>query len=199
MLNSLANHGYINRNGRDISISQLVQGLDEGLNLSPNSSQPVAELAVTTSTTGNPNTLHLDDLNKHGVIEHDGSLSRNDVRFGDNHSFNPRIFNSVAKFFGKDVISITAAAKARKARIAAARAANPAFVFGAGEDQFSQFETALYLAVFGKGTEGNAKTKWVEVMFREERLPYREGYKRPTDVITNDDVVQLAQKVAAAA
>jgi len=100
------------------------------------------------------------------VIEHDGSLSRNDIFFGDNHSFNPAIYKTVAKFFTKDVISIATAAKARSARIAAARVANPAFNFTSREDQFSRFETALYLAVFGKGTEGNAKTKWVDVMFR---------------------------------
>lgn len=33
----------------------------------------------------------------------------------------------------------------------------------------------------------------------EERLPYKEGFKRPKDVITNDDIVELAGKVAAAA
>jgi hypothetical protein len=66
MLNSLANHGFLPRNGLNVSINQLVDGLDEALNLSPDSSRPVAELAVTTSTTGNPSTLNLDDLNKHG-------------------------------------------------------------------------------------------------------------------------------------
>jgi len=101
------------------------------------------------------------------VIEHDGSLSRNDIALGDNHSFNRTIFNTVSAFFTKDVISIKTAAQARRARLTAARAANPAFNFTAREDQFSQFETALYLGVFGKGTEGNAKTKWVEVMFCE--------------------------------
>ncbi|KAK3346988.1 Chloroperoxidase [Lasiosphaeria hispida] len=198
MLNSLANHNWIPRNGRNISVDQLVTALDLALNLSPASSRPVAELAATTSTTGNANTLNLDDLNKHGVIEHDGSLSRGDIAFGDNHSFKPSIYNTVADYFTKDVISITAAAKARSARLRAARAANPAFNFTAREDQFSQFETALYLAVYGKGTEGNAKTKWVNILFREERIPYNEGFRRPTDVITNDDVVELAQKVAAA-
>lgn len=199
MLNSLANHGYLPRNGCNVSVDQIVNGIDEALNISPNSTRPVAELAVTLSTTGNSSTLNLDDLNTHGVIEHDGSLSRNDIYFGDNHSFNRTIFNTVAAFFTKDVISITTAAKARKSRLASARAANPAFNFTAREERFSQFETALYLAVFGNGTEGNAKTKWVEIMFREARLPYKEGFKRSKDVITNDDVVELANKVAAAA
>lgn len=66
MLNSLANHGFLARNGLNISIDEIVDGLDEALNLSPNSSLPVAQLAATTSTTGNPNTLNLDDLDKHG-------------------------------------------------------------------------------------------------------------------------------------
>jgi len=66
MLNSLANHGYLPRNGKNVSIDQLVSGIDEALNLDPVSSRPVAELAVTTSTTGNPSTLHLSDLNTHG-------------------------------------------------------------------------------------------------------------------------------------
>ncbi|KAK0649973.1 Chloroperoxidase [Cercophora newfieldiana] len=199
MLNSLANHGYLPRNGKNVSIDQIVNGIDEALNLSPLSSRPVAEFAATTSTTGNPSTMHLSDLATHGVIEHDGSLSRNDIFFGDNKKFNKKIYDTVAKFFTKDVISIQTAANARRSRLVAAQAANPAFNFTAREDQFSQFETALYLAVYGKGTEGNAKTKWVNIMFREERIPYKEGFKRPTDVITNEDIVELADKVKAAA
>lgn len=32
----------------------------------------------------------------------------------------------------------------------------------------------------------------------EERLPYKEGFKRPSATITNDEIVDMAQKVAAA-
>jgi hypothetical protein len=32
----------------------------------------------------------------------------------------------------------------------------------------------------------------------EERLPYREGFRRSDAVITNDNIVEMAQKVAAA-
>lgn len=134
------------------------------------------------------------------VIEHDGSLSRSDLSItGDNQCFNKTIYNTVAKFFTKELITIETAAKARKARLVAAAAANPSFEFTPREDQFSQFETALYLAVYGTGTEGNARRKWVDVMFREERIPYKEGFKRPTDVITNEDIVELAEKVRVAA
>ncbi len=66
MLNSLANHGYLPRNGRNVSIDQVVNAIDLALNLSPLSSRPVVELAATTSTTGYATTFNLDDLNLHG-------------------------------------------------------------------------------------------------------------------------------------
>jgi len=66
MLNSLANHGFLPRSGLNVSIDDLVNGLQQAINLAPDSSRPPAQLAATTSTTGNPNTMNLDDLNKHG-------------------------------------------------------------------------------------------------------------------------------------
>ncbi|KAK3900063.1 Chloroperoxidase [Staphylotrichum tortipilum] len=199
MMNTLANHGFVARSGRNISVDELVNAIDVAVNLSPLSSRPVVEIAASLSTTGYPNTFNLDDLNTHGAIEHDGSLSRADTITGDNHSFNCTIYNTVAAFFTQGTISIETAARARRARLTAAAAQNPSFTFTAREEQFSQFETALYLAVFGKGTKGGAKTSWVNILFREERLAYDEGFKRAKDVITNDDVVELAGKVAAAA
>lgn len=71
----------------------------------------------------------------------------------------------MAAHFKADTISIQTAAEARVARINAARRANPAFNFTANEDQFSQFESALYLRVFGKAGVGEANRRWVEVMF----------------------------------
>lgn len=215
MLNALANHGFFPRSGKNISIDQIVSGIDLALNLDPASSRPVAELGATTSTTGNPQTVNLADMGTHGskspsppspvsktntppVIEHDGSLSRGDFP-GNTNRLNPAIYASyIAHFAGKNTITIPDAAAARRARIAAARAINPNFVFTAREDEFSRFETSLYLAVFGTGTIGNAPKKWVDVMFREERIPYKEGYVRPTDVITNDDLVNLATQLITA-
>lgn len=104
-------------------------------------------------------------------MEHDGSLSRNDYYFGDNHSFNSTIFDTVAAHFGPDTISIEQAAAARSDRVKAARAANPDFELSDSGENFSFLETALYLRLFGHGTEGNANTEWVEILFRE--FPWR--------------------------
>lgn len=190
MLNSLANHGYLPRNGQNISLAELVQTLSDVVNMDPEATRLVGVRALSISTTGNPDTFNLDDLNAHGgesgaivlaessspsvgidtvltsqVIEHDGSLSRNDIYFGDNHSFNRSIWSSVACFFTERTISIQTAANARKARLQAAAAKNPDFNLDAGGTQISLIETALYLSVFGDPNEGNAVTRWVRVLF----------------------------------
>ncbi|RKL00196.1 hypothetical protein BFJ68_g12881 [Fusarium oxysporum] len=101
------------------------------------------------------------------LIEHDGSLSRADIFFGDNHSFNETIWASTASHFTEPTISIATAAKARKERLKAAEAANPEFSLPADLQQFSFIETALYLSVFGNLNDGNAKTEWVKTLFRK--------------------------------
>lgn len=66
MLNSLANHGFLARHGLNISVDDIVNAFEESVNLSRDLTLDVAQLAVTTSTTGNPNTLNMDDLNTPG-------------------------------------------------------------------------------------------------------------------------------------
>lgn len=179
MVNSLANHGYLPHDGLNISLSDLIVAFTDAVNLDPAATVLVGQKAL---TTGNNVTFDLDNLNKHGgkaidlnmcasvnkstsVIEHDGSLSRNDVYFGDNHSFNQTIWETVASHFTEPTISIQTAATARKERLQAAAAANPEFSLSADEAKFSFIETALYLSIFGNTEDGNATTEWVKVMF----------------------------------
>jgi hypothetical protein len=203
MINTLANHGYLPHNGLNISLDDLVTAFNSSVNLAPAATRLVGAKALIASTTGNSATFNLDDLNTHGgmfcfagswmmhcfthwlsvlltnrnqiVIEHDGSLSRNDVFFGDNHSFNETIWNSVAAYFTSRTISIANAAAARAARLSAAQDANPEFNMTTTDVQFSLIESALYLAIFGNVTEGNAVTKWVDVMFSES-FPRKNRY-----------------------
>ncbi|EPE30694.1 Cloroperoxidase [Glarea lozoyensis ATCC 20868] len=197
MVNTLANHGFLPRNGLNISMSDLVTAFNDSVNLASSATQLVGAKALTTSSTSNT-TFNLDDLDKHNIIEHDGSLSRADIFSGDNHSFNPAIWASVAAFFTEPTISIATSAAARKARLAAAAAVNPAFNLTADGAQFSFIESALYQSVFGDAVEGNAVTEWVNVMFREERLPYEEGWRRPSQELTIAGILGLVGKIAAA-
>lgn len=80
MLNTLANHGYLPRNGLNISMEVLVDGLKNGVNLAEAATRLVGAQALTASTTGDPNTFNLDDVNKHGGMSIFQQLKR--TRFG---------------------------------------------------------------------------------------------------------------------
>ncbi|KAK2002644.1 Cloroperoxidase [Colletotrichum falcatum] len=198
MVNALANHGYLPRNGLNVSLADLITGFTAAVNLDPAATTLVGQKALLTSTTGNNATFNLDDLDTHGIIEHDGSLSRNDIYFGDNHTFNLTIWESVLSYFTDSTISIPTAAKARVARLQAAAIANPKFNLTADGAQFSFIETALYLSVFGNLDDGNARTEWVRVLFEKERLPFEEGFSRSTTPITAAGILALVSKVVAA-
>jgi len=198
MLNTLANHGFLPRNGVNVSLDDLIVGLGESINLAAAATETPGEIALTTSTTGNASTFNLDDLDKHHILEHDASLSRNDFYFGDDHTFNRTIWGQTATHFPSSTISFSDAATARSTRIAAAAAVNPQFNMTATEQTNSYFESALYMAVFGNVTTGNAVTNWVEVLFTQERLPYLEGWRKSAEEITFDNLLYLADQLIAA-
>ncbi|GAB1314495.1 hypothetical protein MFIFM68171_04705 [Madurella fahalii] len=169
MINALANHGYLPHDGKDVSLARLVSALKEAINLAPDATLLVGVKALQTSTTGKRWTFHLDDLAKHGVIEHDGSLSRRDFSSGDNSAFAPEVWAAVASHFaGAETISIETAARARRER------------------------------VFGSGTEGLARTEWVRILFEQERLPFEEGFTRSEKPLTISEMLVLRKKVEAA-
>jgi hypothetical protein len=66
MVNSIANHGYLPRNGLNVSLEDLIIALTDSVNLDPAATTLVGQRALLASTTGNNNTFHLDDLNTHG-------------------------------------------------------------------------------------------------------------------------------------
>ena len=86
--------------------------------------------------------------------EHDGSLSRNDLFLGDNHSFNEKIWNITSAHFLNDTLSLATAGRARKDRYAAAEALNPEFTASIVS---SLGETALYLKAM-QGQDSETKT-----------------------------------------
>lgn len=198
MLNTIANHGFLPRNGVNVSLDDLITGLGKSINLAAAATITPGEIALTTSTTGNASTFNLDDLDKHHILEHDASLSRNDFYFGDDHTFNRAIWRRTAAHFTSSTISFATAAAARSDRIAAAAAVNPQFNMTASEHTNSYFESALYMAVFGNLTTGNAVTEWVEILFTQERLPYLEGWRKSKEEITFDNLLYLVNQLTAA-
>lgn len=126
------------------------------------------------TTTGNKSTINLVDLARHDEIEFDGSLSRNDIYFGDDLHFDPTIWASTAKRLGlyesngshsSKYVTIEAAAKARAARVEDAKAANPTFNASTNEIMGSPGTTALYITTLWDEKEGAVPKSWIKAFF----------------------------------
>ena len=74
-LNTLANHGYLPRNGKKISLKILQDGMLDGFNIEHSDATLLFFQAIRT----NPKypvatSFDLDHLGRHGILEHDISL-----------------------------------------------------------------------------------------------------------------------------
>ncbi|KAG8165273.1 hypothetical protein KVR01_005548 [Diaporthe batatas] len=198
MMNTLANHGYVARNGRNISLADMQAGFEAAINLEPSFSIGPFGVAVTASTTGRNDTFNLHDLLKHNLIEHDLSLSRKDAFLGDALNFDEEVWagtSAVWRNTNATTVSIEAAAKGRLARMAIDKVENPAYNLTAAGEAAGLGETGLFLVVMGDKVEGNARVDWVDIFFRESRLPFAEGWTRSTEVITSEHVANMKAKI----
>jgi hypothetical protein len=57
MVNTLANHGYLARDGLNVSMADRIVAFNTSVNLASPATQLVGALALKASTTGNPATL----------------------------------------------------------------------------------------------------------------------------------------------
>lgn len=149
----------------------------------------------------------LNNLDEHNFpIEHDGSLSREDYYFGNDHSFNQTIWNQVLYYYeNMTTATIPVASLARINRINNARAVNPTFIYGPRQLVLSYGETALYLSTMGNPITGDAPLAYVQSLFgtsipnsrylrsqadvltprkEKEQLPYALGWKKPAVTTT---------------
>ncbi|KAK7054356.1 hypothetical protein VNI00_003550 [Paramarasmius palmivorus] len=150
-------------------------------------------------TSNEPTTFTLDDIKKHGVIEHDASLSRQDFALGDNLHFNETIFTTLANSNpGSDVYNTTSAGQVQHERLADSLATNPNVTNTAEIALARSFTSALYLSVMGNPITGVAPKNFVQIFFREERLPIEEGWERSSTQINGSTLGNLATMIQAA-
>jgi hypothetical protein len=74
MLNTLANHGLLPREGRDFTLPIVKHALRTGLNVSEDIAELLFNFALTTNLAQNATTWGLDTLGNHNILEHDASL-----------------------------------------------------------------------------------------------------------------------------
>ena len=163
MLNVLANHHILPHDGRNMTIDKIYPVFTEVLQLDPTIVR--ALFAGGISTTGDPNATSFDfhQIGKHGILEHDASLSRADVFWGDAISFNKFIWAQTFSYFTSEIVNIQQAANARLARYLTSKSTNPEFT----EDTNGDFAgaTALYLSTMGDVETGMAARSWVKSFF----------------------------------
>ncbi|KAE8384144.1 Chloroperoxidase [Aspergillus alliaceus] len=195
VLNALANHDVLQHDGKDISQQDTIQALGSALNVDKGLSQILFAMAIKTNPTPNATTFSLDDLNRHNIIEHDGSLSRGDFYFGDNHSFNQTIFDEARSYWTEPIIDLHAGARARLARINTSKATNPTFDLSGSRLRFSYAQTSTYIIVFGDRVSATVDRSWVEYLFENERLPIELGWERRESPIATPDLDSMIERL----
>ncbi|KAJ7715074.1 Cloroperoxidase [Mycena metata] len=184
-LNTLANHGYLPRSGKNISVPMIAEAMLDGFNIVSEALTQAAKFGLLSSFA--LATMDLDALKLHSLIEHDASLSRGDFALGDNLHFNETIFSSLLNSNpGVDYYNATSAGHVMHDRLAISLATNPNTTNTPKEFAFRTRESSLYLAVMGNPLTGVAPKQFVEIFFREERLPIAEGWKRSNTSITDE-------------
>lgn len=172
----MANHGYLPRSGRNIDIDAVRSAVSAAYNYAPATFDSAFKQAAdfNLTTTGNASTFHLADLAKHDNVEFDGSLSRNDIFFGDNLHFDAKIWattsarlklNDLGPGKSDRYVTVEAAAKAQAARIVDAKKANPTFNASANQMTGGQGTTALYLTTLWDDEAGAAPKSWIHTWF----------------------------------
>jgi hypothetical protein len=173
MMNALANHHVLPHNGKGITKEMAVKALSDAINLDPAVAKIFASVAITTNPDHHANFFDLDHVSKHGVIEHDVSLSRNDKNLGDNTTFDPWVWENVIKSYGDNTeTDFASASKARYERVIACKKAHEAaakdFQYGIKEFILSYGETALFLGLLGDPKHGKIPIKYLKALFGKQ-------------------------------
>ncbi|KAJ6450979.1 Cloroperoxidase [Mycena vitilis] len=201
-LNTLANHGYLPRDGRNFTIPQLMDAALVAFNVNWDPILVAAKFGLLTRDDGGSfDKMSLDALAVHNMVEHDASISRNDFGdgTGDNLHFNETAFATLANANpGSDTYDTASAGAVQYARLAFSIATNKLVVNTLKELRLRSRESALYLSIFGDPNTGVASKTFVQIFFREERLPIAEGWMKPSTLITVDTLAPLEKAIVKA-
>jgi len=176
-LNALANHSILPHNGRDISAFQLIRVLREHYNIS-------LALAITLSfggtfMCGRNFKIDLSDLARHGLIEHDASLTHANALPGARYA--PI---TVDKELVQDVLDSSKSADVLTfndlVTVRAKRDATLDRPFSWAHGTISRGEVALTVQTLGD-QEGNMPKQYIREWFGDERLP--RGWSKPAATI----------------
>lgn len=200
-LNTLANYGYLPRDGSAFSRQTLLDASKKVYNFQPEAIDSVLQSALDLGL-GNKaaQTIGLQDLtDSHNKIEHDGSLSRSDRFFSESAQSttpNATLVNILTTKYAKDgVISLWNLGGYRQWRLKEAEKINPDFSFENDQVKASVIESIILLAVLGQG-KNEIPVEWIKPFLLEGKLA--DGFTQNPNEITVDDFKALLLPVAIA-
>ncbi|KAJ7251062.1 Cloroperoxidase [Mycena rebaudengoi] len=175
-LSALANHGYFPHDGRNITILMITNARAFNVH------RHTILIAVKFGLFASEDVSSFFPGDTQNLVEHDASISRNDFALGDNVKFNETVYATLANSNpGKSYYEPVSSVK------------NPDVVNTKKEFQLRTRETGLYLSIFGSGLSGYSPKKFVNIFFREERLPIAEGWKKSETLINTAGLEPLEQ------
>ncbi|ETS74459.1 hypothetical protein PFICI_14325 [Pestalotiopsis fici W106-1] len=195
-MNTLANHGFLPRDGRNITKDNAISALGNGLNFDATLAGIMWDQAIIANPTPNSTFFTLDHLNRHNVLEHDASISRTDAYFGNNHVFNQTVFDTSCKYWTTEILSAQQLANSKLFRQIESRSTNPEYTFTTHTEPFSLGEMAAPLIVFGDLETALANRTLVTYFFENERLPSELGWSKKVDAITLEEITRMSDIVA---
>ncbi|KAK2689298.1 hypothetical protein QWA68_011409 [Fusarium oxysporum] len=199
-LNTLANHGYIPRDGKNITLDILKDGMLTGYNIEHLDAVILFTQAIKTSP-NYPNTRSFDlaDLGRHNILEHDISLSRSDAFFADPNPFNETVWAESLTYFPDDLMTVEQVAKARMGRLATSKKTNPEHSLSKLADGFSWGEMASFFEIMADGTTGTVEKKFIEYWLKNERMPTEIGWQRRATIMRGSERIEFTRTLMQAA
>lgn len=200
-LNTLANHGFINRNGSAIQLDQLRNAFTVVYRLAPDLQEALIAGLSKNKNVDAQGRLDLNLLRRHNpATEHDASLVHDDAASAPSWITNQTL---VARFLGysSDAKSLTISdiARYRLDREAESAANNLAFSLTGSDTQNALLESAALLGTIGNGREVSVDV--ARVFLGEERLPMDKGQPfmgNPQNMTQALGTVRLIQSAQAA-
>ncbi|KAF7350203.1 Cloroperoxidase [Mycena venus] len=198
-MNTLANHGYISRNGVS-NFEELVNGMMEAFNLDIGFAAGLAANNILTRGNAFANKVSIGGesplvpplpgnidgpvvfgIAKHGRFEGDVSLSRADAAIGNNRDFQDLIYDGDLVQLGKfgdngpdgnnTVFNLATSVGIMRNNFARSQTQNPQFEFGARRVN-SAFQTAaILLTTFANGTTNQSTLPIIGSFFRNQTFP----------------------------
>ncbi|KAL1624662.1 hypothetical protein SLS56_007725 [Neofusicoccum ribis] len=196
MMNTLANHGFLPHDGRNITRANAIHALNTGLNFATDLAGIMWDQAIIANPEPNATFFTLDNLNRHNVLEHDASMSRADAYLGNNHVFNQTIFDTTTAFWTEPILDRIQLTNGKLFRQLVSRSENPEYTFTQTTEAFSLGEVGAPVIVFGDHESVTVNRSLITYFFENERLPVELGFVKQAEPISLEAVTRISEILA---